>query len=532
MKKFVSIFLSIFILFVTIFPLVTYASDDIIIDVTRKGITDNSDSRVMVYGSSNSSYRSNIVFQVPSSVLNTTSSFYLTKVSSGNINSLNYSLRYSDVDITKVSGVSSGSAYQTFSSTKVQGASGIKFDDFLDLTQPTYLDNVYYDVFVTAPSADVSYYLRLVPKLTITPTPVVTPTPLPVVSPSPVPSSSPAASPTPSLPVTSNAIVDRWVVKQGQSNDMDSNISVFPCSIEVAESGATLGEFRSGNTYIMHYRLELPLRFYYYNHTGTAYSNPQLIADLGITFKASDDRDVYSYSDVNTYISGNVPYDRMNTMQSSFSGISGNLGWSLFNIPVYNDSSVDQYKIVIEWSVINQLLVAPLVLPNTSDYECTVNLKSIQYVDDLEFNHISDTTSESALDHIDKTTNEILEDEKQHYQEELDKAQEVNDTVSSGVEQLTGLLSSWEIFVMPFTLLKEFAEAIASDGSTSLTFPSFSLMGMQLWPSYTFDINYVKDTFPLLFNSLHIVTGIMIVAWFIRYCQRKWDQIIERESES
>ena len=75
---------------------------------------------------------------------------------------------------------------------------------------------------------------------------------------------------------------------------------------------------------------------------------------------------------------------------------------------------------------------------------------------------------------------------------------------------------------MPFQIVQDFAGAIASDGSTGLTFPSFTLMGQQLWPSYTFDLQVIAEKFPALYNALHLITGIMVVSWFIHYCWRKW----------
>lgn len=121
----------------------------------------------------------------------------------------------------------------------------------------------------------------------------------------------------------------------------------------------------------------------------------------------------------------------------------------------------------------------------------------------------------NAVDRVDNTLN------KQH-QEEVDAADKASSDVVSGVGQLTGVLSSWEIVKMPFTFVSDFAGAITSEGSTGLTFPSFTLMGYTLWPSYTFDLEVIKEQFPLLYNSLHTITGIMVVGWFIHYLWRKW----------
>lgn len=124
----------------------------------------------------------------------------------------------------------------------------------------------------------------------------------------------------------------------------------------------------------------------------------------------------------------------------------------------------------------------------------------------------------TVIDAVDEQTEVI----KQQHQEEKDAADKVSTDASEGVGQLTDVLSSWEIIKMPFTFVTDFAGAITSEGSTGLTFPSFTLMGYTLWPSYTFDLEVIKEQFPLLYNSLHTITGIMVVGWFIHYLWRKW----------
>lgn len=111
---------------------------------------------------------------------------------------------------------------------------------------------------------------------------------------------------------------------------------------------------------------------------------------------------------------------------------------------------------------------------------------------------------------------------KQQHQEEVDTANKASNDVTSGVGQVTGLLSSWEIFTMPVKVTNDLVTAISSEGSTGLTFPSVTIMGHQLWPSYTFDLQTIADQFPLLYNSLHVISGIILVSWFIHYLWRKW----------
>lgn len=116
-------------------------------------------------------------------------------------------------------------------------------------------------------------------------------------------------------------------------------------------------------------------------------------------------------------------------------------------------------------------------------------------------------------------TNDTL---KQEHQEEIDTADKAVDGVNQGVSEITDVMNSWEIVTMPVKLVGDFVTAITSDGSTGLTFPSFELMGYKLWDSYTFDLSTISEKFPVLYNSLHIVSGILVVLGFVKYCWNKW----------
>lgn len=131
----------------------------------------------------------------------------------------------------------------------------------------------------------------------------------------------------------------------------------------------------------------------------------------------------------------------------------------------------------------------------------------------------SDVNDVNAINSLEDTI-------KQQHQEEIDKANDATSDVTGGVGQLTDTLSTWEIITMPFNLVKNFAQAIAGDGSSALTFPSFSMMGYQIWPSYTFDLQTVASSFPVLYNGLHLVSGTVVVTGFVRYLWRKWSLLV------
>jgi hypothetical protein len=142
------------------------------------------------------------------------------------------------------------------------------------------------------------------------------------------------------------------------------------------------------------------------------------------------------------------------------------------------------------------------------------------YYSRVPFKYVSaNASTDSILGDIDDTI-------KDQHQEEIDKTNEATSDATSGVGTLTNTLSSWEIITMPFTLVKNFAQAIAGDSSSAFTFPSFSMMGYEIWPSYTFDLQTVASSFPVLYNGLHLVSGTVVVTGFVRYLWRKWSLLV------
>lgn len=138
----------------------------------------------------------------------------------------------------------------------------------------------------------------------------------------------------------------------------------------------------------------------------------------------------------------------------------------------------------------------------------------------------SSPTTDAILGDVNDSINRVDDTIKQQHQEEIDKADQATSDVTDGVGQLTNTLSTWEIITMPFNLVKNFAQAIAGDGSSAFTFPSFSMMGYQIWPSYTFDLQTVASSFPVLYNGMHLVTGTVVVTGFVRYLWRKWSLLV------
>lgn len=133
--------------------------------------------------------------------------------------------------------------------------------------------------------------------------------------------------------------------------------------------------------------------------------------------------------------------------------------------------------------------------------------------------------------------NEIVDQNNKFHQEELDKGEQSGSDASQMVQDLTDQVKSkWEILFYPIEFTKKFLALFTSGsaGSTSLTFPAFSLevqgSTYQVWEEYTYDLSSLKSQFSILFTGLHMVVGVIEVSWFIKYLYRKYDEVFGGES--
>ena len=327
-------------------------------------------------------------------------------------------------------------------------------------------------------------------------------------------------------------IVSQYRAVAGETVYLDDYVDVSPYSYEIVESSQVAGqEYREGNFYALHYRVELPVRFVFVGHKGTAVFTPQFFLNMTASFKDSDGGHSYQYGEPSVYLlPDSMPYD----MDSSFApdssagvrqSLDGTLGFKIIDVPIVNNISSTGYRIVIEFPLYVYDSGSAFVNPNSYSYETRLKFNYLQYNSTLEFTHESDYTPDETLGNIydeQKNQNQIDND---RYEEEQETIQEATGSVTEGLGAVNDTLSSWEIITMPVTIMSDFLSAITSSGTTVFTFPSFSVAGQVLWPSYSFDLGGLVDRFPLLFDSLHIISGILIVIWFVRYLWRKWSVI-------
>lgn len=90
-------------------------------------------------------------------------------------------------------------------------------------------------------------------------------------------------------------------------------------------------------------------------------------------------------------------------------------------------------------------------------------------------------------------------------------------------ELMTFFSDKFGFLFFPFELLGQALEIFKTDGSTGLTFPSFSIMGYEIWPDLTYDITSNEIT-NNVFVYVRYATGAMLAMWFINYLRNFFDK--------
>lgn len=133
-----------------------------------------------------------------------------------------------------------------------------------------------------------------------------------------------------------------------------------------------------------------------------------------------------------------------------------------------------------------------------------------------------------ALNDINDKLQDHLDQDKQYHDEEQQQGEDSGSDASQMVQDLTDQVKSkWEILFYPIEFTQKFLGLFTSsaDGSTVISFPSFSIMGMTVWDSYDFDLVTVKNQFSDLFDLLYMVIGVIEVMWFLKYLYCKYDEV-------
>lgn len=102
-----------------------------------------------------------------------------------------------------------------------------------------------------------------------------------------------------------------------------------------------------------------------------------------------------------------------------------------------------------------------------------------------------------------------------------------DDVFSSFMDDMKAFLNEKLGFLgYPFELFSKLVSLIADPGSTTLTFPGFSIMGHEVWKNTTYDLAEGLSPFSVLLDAIKVGTSVVMVAAFIMYCQKKFDQVL------
>lgn len=378
-------------------------------------------------------------------------------------------------------------------------------------------------------------YVNLYQQLNYVPTPLPTASPTPTLAPtaSPVPSSVPS----PSSPLEDLNDLEWWMAVYELYVE-HSHTATLPMTANFVPYDSALFDQEQHNPnsdgvgYVHQqnftYRVKIPFRFSVNGFDGVGKFDTHIGFDADVSvYLPSDDSIIANYSYSIPWIES---VDSTVSFDATAPGSRWPTGITLHNASISGGKSPEYYYC---FDVFVNLQSAAMMLNFGTDLKVVLN--------NLRFD-ITDSSVESErlpsqiLEDINKGVKDTNDTIKEEHQEEIDKADEAVGEVISGVDEITGVLSSWEILTMPVKLVGDFVGAISSDGSTGITFPSFTLMGQQLWPSYTFDLAVIAEKFPALYNALHVISGILVVIAFLRYCWRKWsvltgDDLPEGESK-
>lgn len=343
------------------------------------------------------------------------------------------------------------------------------------------------------------------------------PTPKPVVTPSPTPGIVPTSAPT-SAPSGSDTLEGNifWATCYNQTWENGGSSTEPFVQRFTPSSVSSLSDFskRDITNYVYTYPIRIPFRITS-NFFGTGLLDVYFRFAPTFYFQGFD-KD--SDNNITTLCNYSTPWIETSSGCSFNALYDPEYGsaFDLFNLPIENAATEEFYYCFNLY----YCAYAPFVFTGYGGY-VDVTMSPILF-NVTSSTRVSDSVAGQVLDQINDNIVKGNEQDKQFHDEEMQEANKAIQQMQDGVGELTGVLSKWEIVTMPVTFVTDFAGAIASEGSTGLTFPSFTLMGYQLWPSYTFDLQVIKEKFPVLYNSLHIITGIMVVGWFLHYLWRKW----------
>ena len=88
------------------------------------------------------------------------------------------------------------------------------------------------------------------------------------------------------------------------------------------------------------------------------------------------------------------------------------------------------------------------------------------------------------------------------------------------------------VLALPFTLMTTLISAFSSSSSdVSLVFPSFSLMGYEVWSDQVVDLGQILRPVEPLVVGIRMVMGVILIGAFIKYLQSLYDKVLGVNSQ-
>lgn len=167
-----------------------------------------------------------------------------------------------------------------------------------------------------------------------------------------------------------------------------------------------------------------------------------------------------------------------------------------------------------------------------------------------------DPSTSAIVDSVDS-----LKDQQQsQFNQEINSANKQGSDAQGLVTNLNNLSGKWSILWYPITFTNDVFQAFtgggaaysmarsglsgyrydddigelvpvfdyasrAAPGGTVITFPSFSILGYQIWDSYDFDLSTVKQQIPAVFDGIYVIVSILETIWFVSFLRSKYEEV-------
>lgn len=168
----------------------------------------------------------------------------------------------------------------------------------------------------------------------------------------------------------------------------------------------------------------------------------------------------------------------------------------------------------------------------------------------------------NTLGVIDASVKSVTDELQRQASETMAAVQKGNEIVGMATQEVESVKSKWDALLVPLDFTKQIFEVFSGGTESSayteayanvlgykydsdtgdlvpilrkykqsvpkavngtvLTFPSFSLFvpgvgSLKLWDEYAFDIATIKEGFPVIFDAIYLVSGVLMIYWVIAY---------------